>query len=152
MTHATLCYVIKDGKILLIKSKRGVSKGKWNGPGGKVQDSETPLEAAARETKEETGIMPVGAEFAGYNEFFTGDKIAFRVHVFVAKDFKGELRETDEGMPKWFPLDALPLKEMWADDEVWVPLMLAGKKFSGKFYYDDGYKNMLRHEIEIVGR
>lgn len=150
MKEVTLLYVIKDGQMLLIKSKRGVSKGKWNGPGGHLNSGETPLEAAVRETLEETGIVPLDPEFMGVNEFYIRSECAMRAHIFVAREFEGEPQETEEGVPQWFPLDAIPLGEMWPDDEIWFPLMLEGKKFSGRFYYDEDYRNMLRHEIEIL--
>lgn len=56
--QATLCLLIKDGKILLAMKKRGFGVGRWNGAGGKF-DSEKDkdiLGAAIRETKEEIGV------------------------------------------------------------------------------------------------
>lgn len=149
MKHVTLLYIIKDGRVLLIRSKRGMSKGKWNGPGGHVEDGESPADAAIRETSEETGVTPLGAEHAGFNEFYIGEECAMKAHIFVARDFSGEPKETDEGVPQWFPVDKIPLAGMWPDDSVWMPLMLAGKKFDGKFYYDEGYKKMLSYEIKM---
>ena len=34
---ATLCFVVRDGEILLIRKKRGLGAGKINGPGGRVE-------------------------------------------------------------------------------------------------------------------
>ena len=34
---ATLMFVVQDGKILLIRKKRGIGAGKVNGPGGKFE-------------------------------------------------------------------------------------------------------------------
>src|SRR3989344_4661599 len=150
MEDVTLLYVIKDGRILLIKSKRGISEGKWNGPGGHVEEGESPADAAIRETIEETGVTPLGIKHVGRNEFYIGGEGAMKAHIFVARDFSGETKETEEGIPNWFSLDAIPLNEMWPDDEIWIPVMLEGKKFSGKFYYDEGYKNMINYEIEEI--
>ncbi|MBS3052973.1 MAG: 8-oxo-dGTP diphosphatase [Candidatus Aenigmarchaeota archaeon] len=150
MEDVTLLYVIKDGRILLIKSKRGISEGKWNGPGGHVEEGESPADAAIRETIEETGVTPLGIKHVGRNEFYIGGECAMKAHIFVARDFSGETKETEEGIPNWFSLDAIPLNEMWPDDEIWIPVMLEGKKFSGKFYYDEGYKNMINYEIEEI--
>jgi len=41
---ATLVFVVRDGRILLINKKTGLGKGKINGPGGKVEKGETPAE------------------------------------------------------------------------------------------------------------
>jgi len=145
---ATLCYVIKNGKILLIRKKRGIGAGKYNGPGGHIEQNETPLECAIRETREELGITPLNAKQIGYNEFFAGDKPFMNVFVFTADGYSGELIETDEAAPFWFPLDKLPMKEMWQDDEIWFPLMFAGKRFKGKFWFDAKLEKLERHELK----
>ena len=53
---ATLVFVVRDGKILLINKKTGLGKGKVNGPGGKVEKGESPEDCAIRECQEELGI------------------------------------------------------------------------------------------------
>jgi len=51
----TLLYVMKGGEVLLIRKKRGLGTGYYNGVGGKVKPGETPEQAAAREMAEEVG-------------------------------------------------------------------------------------------------
>ena len=34
-------------------------------------------------------------------------------------------------------MTALPLKQMWADDEYWVPVFLKGQCFEARFDFDD---------------
>src|ERR1043165_611084 len=57
--RANLCFVIRGRKILLIRKKRGLGAGKFNGPGGRIEDGETPLASAIRETEEEIGVTPI---------------------------------------------------------------------------------------------
>jgi len=38
---------------------------------------------------------------------------------------------------------------MWADDKIWLPLVLSGIKFTGAFYFDKGLKSLLRHELHL---
>ena len=38
--HATLCFVIRGGEILLIRKLRGLGAGKINGPGGRLEPSD----------------------------------------------------------------------------------------------------------------
>ena len=47
---ATLCFIEKEGQLLLIHKKRGLGAGTINAPGGRLEPGETPLEAAIRET------------------------------------------------------------------------------------------------------
>lgn len=50
------CVVIRRGQLLLVRQGRGHQRGNWNLPGGKMDVGETVLEAAMRETHEETGL------------------------------------------------------------------------------------------------
>ncbi|MEC7838608.1 MAG: NUDIX domain-containing protein [Chlamydiota bacterium] len=56
--EASACYIEYAGKTLfLLRACHKPEGGKWGVPGGKVEQSETSLEAAIRETFEETGIV-----------------------------------------------------------------------------------------------
>lgn len=48
--------VIKGTDVLLVKHNYGSAKGKYLNPGGHINDSEMPDEAAVREVYEETGV------------------------------------------------------------------------------------------------
>lgn len=134
--RANLLFIVREGKILLIRKKRGFGAGKINGPGGKVDPGETPLAAALRETFEELGITPLGAEQRGELHFQFRDGYSLHCAVFLAHDFAGEPRETAEAVPLWTPLDQIPYGEMWADDRHWLPLLLRGAHFKGYFDFD----------------
>ena len=55
-TIVSQVYVKKDNKILMVQENKEFKKGKWNMPAGKLEDTESVIEAAIRETKEETNI------------------------------------------------------------------------------------------------
>jgi 8-oxo-dGTP diphosphatase len=134
--RANLLFILRDEKILLIRKKRGFGSGKINGPGGKVDPGETPLESALRETYEELGIKPLGAKQHGELHFHFRDGYSLHCAVFLAHDFEGEPCETDEAVPLWTPLDAIPYNEMWADDRHWLPLLIRGAHFTGYFEFE----------------
>src|SRR5437867_8259559 len=48
--------VERDGGVLLVRLNYGPRDGRWSLPGGLVEADETLEQAAARETKEETGL------------------------------------------------------------------------------------------------
>jgi len=57
VVEATLCEIVHGGRLLLQRKSAGrFGEGKWNGPGGKVQPGETPLECVVREVRDETGL------------------------------------------------------------------------------------------------
>ena len=134
---ATLMFVFDGaGRVLLIHKKRGLGRGKINGPGGRLEPGETPVQAAVRETREELGIDVADPEFCGSLRFQFTDGYALLGHVFKATRWAGDPVETDEADPEWFPVDAIPYERMWQDDRHWFPLLLAGTPFSGRFVFD----------------
>jgi hypothetical protein len=142
---AVLLFVIRGGEALLIRKKRGLGAGKINAPGGRIEPGESPEEAALRETREEVGVVAEPPRRRGHLRFQFTDGYRLACHVLSADGCAGEAVETDEAIPRWTPLDALPYDEMWADDRLWIPLMLAGRPFRGRFVFDGD--RMLDHEI-----
>lgn len=144
--RATLLFVVKENQILLIRKKRGLGAGKINAPGGRIDDGESPLECAIREVQEELGVTPIGIRQSGELRFQFVDGLSIHGYVFKADDCEGEPYETDEATPLWTQVDAIPFEEMWADDRVWLPLMLREVPFDGKFLFDGD--TMLKYELQ----
>lgn len=134
--RATLLFVFQGKDILLIRKKRGLGAGKINGPGGRIEDGETPLEAAVREVEEELCITPHSPELRGMLRFQFLDGYSIQCHVYSASAFDGTPTETDEAIPLWTPCAAIPYDEMWSDDRHWFPVMLNGESFDGRFTFD----------------
>lgn len=78
------------GRLLILKrsADMDVNPGKWNFPSGKIEDGETPREAALRELREETGLsgelIEQGSDFLAETE-----DGAFRVYPFLV-EIEGE--------------------------------------------------------------
>jgi 8-oxo-dGTP diphosphatase len=134
--RATLLFLVRDRRVLLIRKLRGLGAGKINGPGGRLEPGETPAEAAVREVREETGVMASDPVEHGQLRFQFVDGYSIHVWVFRAEAYSGEAAQTDEAIPLWTSVDAIPYEEMWADDRLWLPLLLAGKRFDGRFLFD----------------
>jgi 8-oxo-dGTP diphosphatase len=142
----TLCHVINGRSLLLKKATRGVSKDKWNGPGGKIDQGETPEQCVIREVLEETGLKIENVSYHGPLKFHMDGKedLAFTVHLFSTKNFSGDIISTEEGEVKWVDFDKIPYGEMWDDDIYWIAPMLEGKKFIMDFYYDKENKHVIK--------
>lgn len=92
--------VVRDGKVLAGTRIERAGKGKLCGPGGHIEDGETPEEAAKREAHEEFGITcneltPLGVQ--------TGEGRFGRSAIFVCSDFSGEPKTDEKEMtePQW---------------------------------------------------
>jgi 8-oxo-dGTP diphosphatase len=143
--RATLIFVIEGDRILLIEKKRGLGAGKVNGPGGRLEPNETPLAAACREIEEELGVRAIGAVEHGELSFQFADGYSLHCHVFRAEACEGTPVETDEAVPLWTPIDAIPFARMWADDRLWLPMLIAGDRFFGRFLFEGD--QMLDHDL-----
>ena len=145
---AALCFIRQDDQLLLIRKKRGLGAGKINAPGGRLEPGETAHEAAIRETQEEVGVLPLGLEKRGELHFQFLDGYSLHCTVFIANGFTGTVIETDEADPFWCDLQAIPYHEMWADDILWLPLIIAGKNFRGYFEFD--HERMLSQRVDCI--
>ena len=143
----TLCLIQEGDKVLLGMKKRGFGEGRWNGFGGKVTEGESIKEAAKRELFEEIGVTAKSLEKRGEINFsWQGKEGVLEVTIFKVADFEGEPTESEEMKPEWFLTSEIPYEKMWSDDTYWLPLFLAGKKFKGKFLFDDK-DNILEQEL-----
>lgn len=128
-------FIVRGDEILLIEKKRGLGAGKINGPGGKIDPGETPLEAVIRETQEELLVTPIDPIKLGELHFHMSDVPHIICHVYRADAFTGTPTETDEAVPVWTRHSEIPYDRMWEDDRHWLPFLLENRTFDGKFSF-----------------
>lgn len=138
MLEATLCFVVRDGEVLLIEKRRGLGAGWYNGPGGKLEDGETPRECAIREVREEIGLEVSALEKAGELTFVLDGEDHIACHVYRTRSFEGEPIASSEARPEWFAFDDVPYDRMWEDDRLWLPGVLEGETVRGEFRFVGG--------------
>jgi mutator protein MutT len=97
--------VIDEGRILLVRRANDPGRGLWAVPGGKVEVGERLTEAAAREVREETGLLVEVGQL-----IWAGEHISDQVHI-VLIDFLGTLiggnlaAGDDADRAEWVPLE-----------------------------------------------
>jgi 8-oxo-dGTP pyrophosphatase MutT (NUDIX family) len=158
LRQATNTLLLTEKQILLGLKKRGWGMGKLYGIGGKPNPGETIPNAAKREIIEEINVIAGELEQVAVINFFfpfvsEDKKWNQQVLIYLAKDWSGEPEETEEMKPQWNDLDQIPYSEMWADNEVWLPIVLAGKKLIASFMFDENEKiiDQIIEEVQDFG-
>jgi len=146
MIEAVVCHIVNGDRILLIYKKRGHGAGKYNGVGGKIEEGESPKECVLREAKEELGIELMNVEKVGEIMFYNVNGEDWFVYIFLATNYRGKEKESDEVSPKWFPISRIPYEKMWEDDSIWLPKVLEGIKFRATFWFSG--EEMRGYEIK----
>lgn len=132
---ATVCYLFKDEKILLLKFSK-----KWGQiyapPGGKMEEGETPTECIIREYKEETGLRLLNPRLKGIS--YWQKKEAGIIFVFIATEFSGDLeRATQEGTSSWISIAESRRMEQFPMNKIFFDSLFEEGIFEGKFVYDE---------------
>ena len=134
----TLVLVTREGlqgrEVLLGRKLRGFGAGKVVAPGGKIEPGESPAAGAARELREETGLlMPAAAlehRATVLFRFPAAPELDMNCLVFAGTGYSGEVRASDELDASWHPVALLPVPGMWQDAGLWLPKVLSGQSFT----------------------
>ena len=150
MVLATVCYIEKDGKYLMLhrtKKKNDINKNKWIGIGGKFEDGESPEECVVREVKEETGLTLKSYKLRCIVTYVSTNWETEYMYVFTSNDFTGELIECDEGDLEWIDKKEVPNLETWEGDRIFVEKLQKDESFfTVKFEYDG--EKLLKYELK----
>lgn len=109
----SVCAVFLKDHVLL---ERRSDNGQWSFLGGKADDGETPLECAARELEEETGLVGLDLEFVklfdnpgSIGAYDDGNVVQTHFSLFTAQlERAPELRISEESLElRFIPIDEL---------------------------------------------
>lgn len=129
---STLCYIIQDGRYLMLHrtvKKNDVNKDKWIGVGGHFEEGESPEECLLREVKEETGLTLTSFSFRGIITFLAEGWPTEYMCLYTADAFEGILTECEEGTLEWVEKDRIMSLNLWEGDKIFFRLLLEGAPF-----------------------
>lgn len=150
MKIATLGIILDGDRILLGEKKRGeIGTGILSGPGGKLDPDETLPECLIRETREELEIEldPDSLEYVALIDFHAAGELDFRVHVYRASIASGELHETADMIPGWYPLNDETFERAYESDRHWLAKAAQGERFKANVFYKDRARTFDRIEF-----
>ena len=154
LRRSTLCIPVRGdppAEILLGYKKTGFGAGKVTGFGGKVEPTETVIQAAARELREETGLRVSEQDLHPVGQFFflfpAKPGWSQEVHVYLVRRWEGTPQEGREMVPAWYAVGALPIEKMWQDGTHWLPPILAGERIQGTFRFQQDNETIEEMEI-----
>ena len=140
MKQTTICYLERDGCYLMlhrIRKAHDENHDKWIGVGGKLEDRESPEDCARREVLEETGLTLTDWRYCGLITFVSDRWETEYMHLFHATGFTGALRDCDEGVLEWVPVEQVNALPAWEGDKIFLALMQQGRPFfSLKLVYE----------------
>ena len=128
--------IVQRGKILTATRIDGDAGGFGQicGPGGHIEEFETPEEAAIRETEEEFGIRPVSLKLLGI--VGDDDPLVKKSYIFVANEFYGEVEcdQVEMRVPVWREL--VDLYDM--EEKLFEPFKDSLTMLLQQMYREDG--------------
>ena len=158
LPQVCVCYLMRehDGitQVLLGRKKHGLGEGYFVGLGGKLEPGESAVDAAVREVFEESSVAVAASDLEPRGlltyHFPHRESWSQESSVFVARTFDGEPAASDELDPEWFPLDAVPLAEMWDDAKHWLPGVLAGGRVRRTFVFGEDLATVVHEQDHVA--
>ena len=106
--------IMENNKVLLLKRKKEPYKGCWGLPGGKIEENETPEQAAIREVFEETNLL---CSHLTLLKDLLNPETGYYNYIFTATLFSGiaENKEPEKHeFVQWFPINEIPEQRGWS--------------------------------------
>ncbi|MDV8002188.1 (deoxy)nucleoside triphosphate pyrophosphohydrolase [Rhodococcus sp. IEGM 1408] len=121
----------RDGEVLACKRAPGKSAaGKWEFPGGKIDDDETPQFALAREIREELGISISVDGLVDRTVTPVGD-LDIDLACYLVSSAEVPFHSTDHDELRWLPVDALTTLD-WAAPDLPAVAILSAPAYRSK--------------------
>ena len=136
VTLTNMCMVKNKDQVLVLDRNDPV----WPGltfPGGHVEAHESFHDSVVREVKEETGLTISHPQLVGVKQFYDHNDERYLVFFYIAEQFSGTVKESDEGKLTWMSAKELKKQKLAYNFDHDLPVffeqtisehMLAGKR------------------------
>lgn len=111
VTLTNMCMVKNKDQVLVLNRNDPV----WPGltfPGGHVEAHESFHDSVVREVKEETGLTISHPQLVGVKQFYDHNDERYLVFFYIAEQFSGTVKESDEGKLTWMSAKELKKQKL----------------------------------------
>ena len=111
VTLTNMCMVKNKDQVLVLDRNDPV----WPGltfPGGHVEAHESFHDYVVREVKEETGLTISHPQLVGVKQFYDHNDERYLVFFYIAEQFSGTVKESDEGKLTWMSAKELKKQKL----------------------------------------
>ena len=114
-----------QGRVLIAQRPPGKAlAGRWEFPGGKLDDGEEAFAGLARELREELGVAVAAAEPLIRYPHQYAERVVW-LDMWVVTEWSGEPRGLDGQAIKWVHLQGLPAEDILEADQPIIEALLA---------------------------
>lgn len=123
--HVAVGVVLRDGQVFLTRRHQDAHQGgKWEFPGGKVENNETVAQALSRELNEEISIDVLACTpFMEINHDYGDKKV--KLDIFLVEQFNGEPNSAEGNEQQWCNIESLAGLDFPAANGVIVEKLMA---------------------------
>lgn len=123
--HVAVGVVLRDGQVFLTRRHQDAHQGgKWEFPGGKVENNETVAQALSRELNEEISIDVLACTPFMEITHDYGDK-KVKLDIFLVEQFNGEPNSAEGNEQQWCNIKSLADLDFPAANGVIVEKLMA---------------------------
>ena len=111
VTLTNMCMIKNKDQVLVLDRNDPV----WPGltfPGGHVEAHESFHDSVVREVKEETGLTISHPQLVGVKQFYDHNDERYLVFFYIAEQFSGTAKESDEGKLTWMSAKELKKQKL----------------------------------------
>lgn len=98
--------IIKDNQIFSAQRGYGEFKGKWEFPGGKIENGESEAIALGRELMEELGVLVEVGQFVGNIEY-DYETFHLKMSCYICRILEGEVKLMEHTSCQWLEVSNL---------------------------------------------
>ena len=121
-----MCMLRRDDGKVLVQNRVDPNWGGLTFPGGHIEPGESLVDSVIREMREETGLTVRNPRLIGSKSWMKDDGSRYLVLLYVATEYEGALRSSDEGEIRWMTLDEMRAGNMVGGMDLYFRVFLDG--------------------------